>query len=96
MVIGLRREGALAVGAGSETTEALGCNERGELMPILLTKGQPQANATLDSALCLVLVPELPPLTVGFLVIVDECLEFPPEVVGVVGLPWGCAGGVGR
>jgi hypothetical protein len=64
-------------------------------MPILLAESQPQANAALDGALTLILIPELPPLAVGFLVVVDECLELPSKVVGVISLPWGCAGGVG-
>ena len=62
--------------------------KRGELLPILLAEGQPQSNASLDGALGLVVIPELSPLLIGLLIVVDEGLEPPPKVVGVISFPW--------
>jgi hypothetical protein len=86
-------EGTLAVRASTKTTEALTSSKDGELMSILLTKRQPQPDAPLDGAVALVLIPELPPLTTGFLVVVDEGLELSTKIIGVICLAWRCAGG---
>ena len=85
---GLRGDGTTAVGTGPETPEALAGDQGGELLPILLAEGQPQSNASLDGALGLVVIPELSPLLIGLLIVVDEGLEPPPKVVGVISFPW--------
>lgn len=97
MIVGLTREGAPTIRASAKAPEALAADQRGELVPILLAESQPQSDAALDGALPLVVVPELSPLAVGFLIIVDHRLELPPKVVGMVGFPWRCSrGGRGR